>query len=74
MLVIAEVENKLKSIVDAAIFVVWDCLSNCDCRFRPDRIWCFNVDGKVVSIHLEIDETGNCSHTGEYGCYRVLVS
>ena len=60
ILVLAEVENQLRSILETAILVVWDCPVNCDSRLRPDRIWCFNVSGKIVSLHLEIDENGDC--------------
>jgi hypothetical protein len=59
LLVIAEIENQLRSIVDQAIAVIWDCPPNCDTRLKPDRVWFFQVGDKVSAIHLEIDEDGD---------------
>lgn len=57
LLVIAEIERLVPELSNA-IQVIWDCPPNCDTRLSPDRVWFFEIDGKIVTLHLEVDESG----------------
>jgi hypothetical protein len=58
IIVLAEVERRLQQCLSKAFAVIWDCPPNCDTRLRPDRVWFFNVNERVITLHLEVDEDG----------------
>jgi hypothetical protein len=74
ILVIAEVERQLKSIVDDAVGVIWDCSPNCETRCQPDRIWLYNKKDKPTAVHLEIDEHGNQHEDDDNRVARIQSS
>lgn len=57
ILIIAEMERLVPEL-SSAYDTIWDCPANCSTRLAPDRVWYFEVNGHISTIHLEVDERG----------------
>jgi hypothetical protein len=74
ILVIAEIERLMHQIVEKAVAVIWDCPPNCDTRYRPDRVWFFNINDSLVAVHLEIDENGDRHEDNDHRVAQIQNS